>query len=299
MRLIGTLDNPEHAQRFGDYLLTRGIETSVENADGQWEIWVLDEDRLDEAERELKAFVRDPDHPDYLDARRHSQAIRKEAEKAEKRYRDNFVCATSLFRSGGGPTPLTVTLIAVSIGVTLITGFGDVNNLLTRWFFFAPLIEIDGRLIFDPRGPLGTLQLWRLVSPIFLHLDIIHLFFNMYWLWIFGRMIEGRKGLAVMAGLVLLGAVLPNYAQYLIDHPQFGGMSGVLYALFGYLWVKGKYDPTDGLGLNRQVVVILTIWLVLGFLVFTNIANYAHLGGLVVGAAFAGVAVARKRLRKR
>jgi GlpG protein len=57
-----------------------------------------------------------------------------------------------------------------------------------------------------------------------------------------------------------------------------------VYALLGYIWVKGRRDPSLGLGLSRQTVVILLAWLGLGFTgLLGNIANYAHLGGLVAG----------------
>ena len=64
-------------------------------------------------------------------------------------------------------------------------------------------------------------------------------------------------------------------------------MSGVNYGLFGYIWMKGKFDPGDGLELNPTTITILLAWFVICFTgVFGNIANGAHAGGLAVGAAW-------------
>ena len=67
----------------------------------------------------------------------------------------------------------------------------------------------------------------------------------------------------------------------------FGGMSGVVYALFGYVWMKGRYEPEQGMILHPSTVQTMLLWLVLcmtGFL--GNIANAAHVVGLVAGILF-------------
>jgi len=97
--------------------------------------------------------------------------------------------------------------------------------------------------------------------------------------------------------LVLISAVFSNAAQYVVaQNPYFGGMSGVLYALFGYVWVRGRLDPTMGIAIPRSTVIVLIAWLMLGFAnVLGPVANYAHLGGLVVGAMLGGLATVRNR----
>jgi len=66
--------------------------------------------------------------------------------------------------------------------------------------------------------------------------------------------------------------------------PLFGGMSGVLYGLFGYAWMKSRFEPGLGLWVDQGTVVILIAWF---FLCMTGlvgpIANAAHAGGLVSG----------------
>ena len=45
----------------------------------------------------------------------------------------------------------------------------------------------------------------------------------------------------------------------------YGGMSGVVYALFGYLWMKGQVDPEPGMVLHPSTVRVMLLWLVLGW----------------------------------
>ena len=76
-----------------------------------------------------------------------------------------------------------------------------------------------------------------------------------------------------------------------------GGMSGVCYGLFGYLWIRMVLKPQDGLGLRKETVIILMAWLILGFtgilnqLLGVTIANWAHLFGMLMGMLIAWITV--------
>ena len=101
-------------------------------------------------------------------------------------------------------------------------------------------------------------------------------------------MIESRQSSWHLLGLVLVISGASNLGQYLWTHyPVFGGMSGVVYGLLGYVWIRGKFDPGSGLFLHRETVIMMIFWL---FLCFTGalgpIANAAHVVGLVVGMAW-------------
>jgi GlpG protein len=138
-------------------------------------------------------------------------------------------------------------------------------------------------------------QIWRLITPIFMHASItkdpLHLIFNMMWLYQLGSMIEARQGSLFLFLFVAVSAALSNLGQYFQHGPAFYGMSGVVYALAGYIWMRGKYNPASGLYLDRQSVVILLIWLVVCYTgIVGPVANTAHVVGLLVGMAWGGAA---------
>ena len=119
-------------------------------------------------------------------------------------------------------------------------------------------------------------EVWRLVTPIFLHFGFIHLLFNMWALASLGSLIEYRRGTATLALLVLLSAMVSNLGEYLyevnfFDQARlFGGMSGVVYALFGYIWMKGQNEPEQGMILHPSTVQTMLFWLVLCMMGFVG-----------------------------
>ena len=130
-------------------------------------------------------------------------------------------------------------------------------------------------------------QVWRLISPVFIHFGYLHLGFNLMVFFYFGRMIETRGGLLLFVSLFLVSGVLSNVAQYMVSHALFGGLSGVDYALFGYVWMKSRFDPFSGYFLSDQNVVFFMVWLVICFFgLMGDVANFAHLGGLITGVVW-------------
>ena len=166
----------------------------------------------------------------------------------------------------------------------------------------------------DPSGALGMLligtpgtapfaevlhgQIWRLATPIFLHFGILHILFNMMWLWDLGRAIEWTKGWKFLGAFILVSGIVSNIAQYAITQsPNFGGMSGVVYALLGYIWMQGRVNPALGIALHQSTVVMMIAWFVLCWTgLLGPIANWAHTAGLAIGVAWGFLDRGRPRL---
>jgi GlpG protein len=131
-------------------------------------------------------------------------------------------------------------------------------------------------------------QVWRLLTPIFVHFGPIHLLFNVFMLRDLGTFIENRLGVTYLAVLTIVIAVLSNIAQFAwTGRPIFGGLSGVVYGLFGFLWMRGKFDRYAIWPLSKATIQILLIWYVLCLTnLISSVANVVHTVGLAVGMAW-------------
>jgi len=142
-------------------------------------------------------------------------------------------------------------------------------------------------------------QIWRFVTDVFPHGSIMHLAFNLYWLWVFGTCVEAVLGRARTAGLFLLLAFGSSAVQFAVGASAIG-LSGVGYGLFGMLWLLSSRDGRFQGAVDKNTVVIFILWL--GFcywMTYThamNVGNAAHLTGLALGCLVA-VAIARPRAR--
>jgi GlpG protein len=143
---------------------------------------------------------------------------------------------------------------------------------------------VDGGLATPGLRATLTQQPWRLVTPIFIHFGVLHLLFNMFMVSDLGNQVEARRGSWRMLALVLAIAIPSNVAQYLYSNPLFGGLSGVAYGLFGYIWMKSRFDPGSGFYLHQRDVTIMLLWFVLCMVgVIGHVANVVHGVGLAVG----------------
>lgn len=141
-------------------------------------------------------------------------------------------------------------------------------------------------------------HVWRLIGPIFVHLGVAHILFNMMWLRSLGGTIEYARGTRRFLLLCLIIAVTSNIGQLFWAGPYFGGMSGVVFGLIGYVWMKGRTQPKLGLGLEHRVVVYSFLWLFLCMSgAIGRIANAAHLVGFIVGILIGARQAIWKKLR--
>jgi len=173
-----------------------------------------------------------------------------------------------------------VALIALSVLTTLWVQYGDAIHLM------RPLLMTGFET--DTLPEISSGQVWRLVTPMLLHFSIFHLALNGAGLFLIGGPIEILKGPVTLALVVLVSAVFSNLAQFYLGSSNppslFGGLSGVIYSLFGYLWMHATFNHTLNLELPKQFIVIMLLWLALCWIgVIPNVANWAHTGGLICG----------------
>ncbi len=186
--------------------------------------------------------------------------------------------------------PITALMIGVSLLIFALSGV--LGDLLVVALTIVPVGISGGQLVYGSLADtvLGG-QVWRLLSPAFLHFGWMHLIFNLMWVWYFGRQIELLQGSKTMLLLLLVAGIGANLAQYVTGTVLFGGMSGVVYALLGHVWLMSRRVPNSGFFVPQMLVVFMLGWMVFTMtdiastVGFGNVANEAHLGGLLVGLA--------------
>ena len=188
-------------------------------------------------------------------------------------------------------TPVTLALGALCLLLYPFLG-NTVETVgpVLRALLIVPVVP-HGNLIAFPSlsATLEAGHLWRLWTPALVHFSALHLVFNSLWLWEFGRRIEGQEGSGrLLEGLLWL-APASALAQYAVgEHPLFGGLSGVVYGLLGYLVVVQRLRPRRAYRLPPALPVLLIGLLALMATGVTepfglSVANGAHLGGLLAG----------------
>lgn len=173
-----------------------------------------------------------------------------------------------------GETTYSLIIVCVIIFLVSYLPFGDA---FYRSFFIG---QVESGFLHEvSRG-----QIWRLISPVFLHLSLLHLLFNMMWFKDLGYLIENTFGKYFLLKFIFLSGIISNLMQYFVSGPKFGGMSGVLYGMLGFIWVYKKINNDFQYSLPKFDISMMIGWF---FLCMTGvlgpIANTAHGGGLVVG----------------
>ncbi|BFM11434.1 rhomboid family intramembrane serine protease [Simiduia litorea] len=200
-------------------------------------------------------------------------------------------------------TWVTLSALVLSVAGALLV-YLDVNLNWVHWLTFTNVLVRGNSLYFtDLNFVLEQQQYWRLVTPIFLHFGLFHILFNGLWLWEMGRRIETRRGAGKFIAITLLTGIASNVLQYIMSGPAFfGGMSGVLYGYLGYIWMWQKYHPSEGFGLHSGVIGFMLLWLVVCFtgvvdgFIDGQVANGAHLGGLLCGICLGLLGVITRKL---
>lgn len=310
--MIGQIKEEAQARSFHDYLYVQGIDNEVEaDQDGSWSVWVHAEEELGRAKEMLAAFQENPVDPKFQSQGATAEKMREEKRKDQARYEQRLKERRHLFRpmTAYGFGPITFVFIFICVVVFLKSKFG--NDFEPVLGLFISKGDVPGasrfdhlwasflRRVLDFKEALPEVrrgEIWRLFTPMFIHMNFLHIFFNMLWLRDLGSMVEGCQGSGLFIILTLVIAALSNTAQFLAGGPQFGGMSGVVYGLVGYIWIRGKLDPGSGLYLHKSTVLTSVIWFfgcLIGFV--GPVANTAHGVGFLVGITWGFLSSLRHR----
>jgi membrane associated rhomboid family serine protease len=174
-----------------------------------------------------------------------------------------------------GVVPTLAALVCVGLFIGVHSGAGERVARLQSWGW-APASAVWGGSV------------WALVTSAFLHEELWHIAVNVYWLWVLGPLAEKQLGRFRLLLFVLGAAAFSGAIELEVSDNVGIGLSGVVYALFGYLWVARRHVPEVEKRLRRSTVGLFLVWLV-GCWLTTVIAhipigNAAHAAGLGLGA---------------
>lgn len=308
MRELHTFADEQIARRFVTILQSRQMPAHAEQDGSTWIIWIENDDHRDNARELLKEFQANPDAEQFSEAEKAAKRIlaeKLEAEKTRQKLRRDL---RDRWRGVWWKChPVTTIMVAFSVfvvivstdwprremtqGVIPVTCNVETSVIRNSLFIQETVMTVDeegndaaGFKDISNTEILRTWQIWRYVTPIFLHFNVLHILFNMSWLRTLGNAIEFVRGTRRFLALVLFIAIVSNLAQLLLNGPAFGGMSGVDFGLIGFMWMRGKTQPQQGLALPQEQVVMSMLWMLLCIGgAFGPIANTAHVAGLIAG----------------
>ena len=292
MRKVGSLEDVQKAETFRWYLISQDIETKInEIGEHSTEIWVFKDEDWKRARDFFEQFKAAVDISSFQAAAEGVQKTQPvEAKKVE----------APLVRTQGLQSMATFALMALSV-LFFMMHFVDKDRWLMRHLMISQDILANSMGIKSFREILSG-QVWRLVTPIFIHSDFFHILFNMIWLYQFGRLVEETIGTLKFLLLVVFIAAFSNLAFYLVSGPVFGGMSGVVYGLFTFMWACDRYSMVSPYRMDPNLAKFLggfyvVCWILsaLGFPVANTVHGVGALCGLLAGIFVSGYL---KRARK-
>ncbi|HEY3522635.1 MAG TPA: rhomboid family intramembrane serine protease [Candidatus Limnocylindrales bacterium] len=180
---------------------------------------------------------------------------------------------------GNAGLPLTW----VIIGITVVVSFAAWSG--SRDFDVYGAFELDKHAV-------AAGEYWRLFTVTLVHappdFGYLHLFFNMYALYLAGPIVERLYGRLVFGGFYVLCAVGASIASFVFgsDVPSVGA-SGAIFGLFGVILAASRiHHPMldrQGRALVGQLGTLIVLNLVIGFAMSSSVDNFAHVGGLLSG----------------
>jgi GlpG protein len=256
---------------FCDYLKTLEVQTQVVNEDAGFVIY-CQQNKYDIAQHEFEQFIAEPYQAKYQQAAWKNGdviAVNPDTPALLNSFKTHFFSHAGV---------VTLVVFAICWLVFLASNLGWANAVF-QYLQFYPQLNVDAVW----QAP------YRLLGPAFFHFSWLHIVFNTMWWWQLGGSIERLAGTASLLNLLIISAIISNLGQFMVDGPNFGGLSGVVYALVGYVWWMGWLLPEKGLSLSKPIIGFMLFWLLLGYtsLMPINVANTAHLLGLVSGCLLA------------
>lgn len=272
MRRVARAEDRETAGKLREFFLSQGIDAEIRPAGGAFEILV------DDAKAEEALLM--------------AKSLFESARERRNQWADGSADA-----SPDGKLGERIRGAASALLSDIVLSFRPVTWTVLAFIIISYILELTVpgylRSMGYPALRRGeALEVWRLVSPAFCHLGTLHLISNAMCWCILAPFIEKSRPLWVILLLILGGAAFSNTAQYYFDSASGYGLSGVIFALSGYLFLLRFHSEE----MRRAIPYVVAdgifflglIWIALGYtgildFVAGPVGNTAHLSGLIFG----------------
>ena len=266
------------AHLLANYLTSQHINANVVQHEKEFVVVLDNNEHVDRAKVIAEDFIANPTNPKY-------QQAAWDSGKNVQLAPSGSGFSLSKIISDAVKAPFTSVVFVLCAAVYLLSLFG----------LFAPIAQ---HLLMQPFSVLSqNHEWWRLLGPAFIHFSALHIIFNLLWWGMLGAKIERTLGISMQLIVFLISATISNAAQALFSDPVqgnlflFGGLSGVVYAVMGFVWWLGWLRPSWGLSLPNSIVGFMLVWLVIGYadILWVSMANAAHTAGLISGCLLAAI----------
>lgn len=285
---------------FSHWLHAQGLEHRITEELGEQALFIESEGLESQVKEALQLYLTDQTFKLHLDEMPKNIILPAQIEALYPRARPS-------------QAPLVYVFMLLSVVFVLLTDFGQGGTILRAFLILDPFSLNSEGLTVDLNTLYGRIQglwlalgqgeIWRLISPVFIHFNVMHITFNLLMLWLLGGQLEIQKGSLAFLVLVLFVSAISNVAQLFETSYLFGGMSGVVYGLVGYCWLWKHYEPE--IFFPDILMKFSLVWLILGYTPVTEwlgwgrMANAAHLYGLISGLIWAGLTIALKANKRK
>nr|WP_166252297.1 rhomboid family intramembrane serine protease [Marinobacter salicampi] len=261
---------------FSTWLREQGVEHRITEEGGQQVLWLEDSAHAEPVLRAMEQYLEDP-------------GVRE----AVTTVNESPVFVRGRWQPSPRHAPIVLASIVFAVVMAWLTGLGQTQ--LAYVLMIIDPQQHDWNTVGQRMSALTETfaggELWRLITPAFLHFSWPHIIFNSVMLWFLGSQIEWFDGRGRLIALFFVTSVLSNSLQFVVSGPLFGGLSGVVYGVLGYCWlsqqrqVRFQFPPA--------LIVFAVAWMLIGFtplpvmLGMGSMANEAHLGGFLAGLLMA------------
>ncbi len=253
-----------------DYLREQGIDSDIrieETSYHPYGVWLVSDADTEKAQIALKKLFDTPNC---------AHLLREAAWQQNSLEKLTSVTPTFSYSDVRTNTPLSLFISLLCIAVFVIWKFTDQGAQKPVFDFMQ----------FDATKIKEQWQLWRLITPCFMHFSFMHIAFNLVIFVTFAKLIERYLGFTKLLLLMIVSGVFGNIVQYWVNdfHGNFGGLSGVVDATIAYVTIVSRVNPLPAqFKAVPGMFLVSVIFIIIGLIFDTNTAEGCHITGIVVG----------------